>query len=403
MKRSINLILILYFILLLGFFFNSDPNGGAFGDYQNHLRVIHDFKENFTSTLFKYDTYATRHSPILYIFISFLYKINFTDGLIRFIGLHICLLLPIFFYKSLILKYPNIEKKYLILFSGLILLSPTFWSLSIWPDSRLYGLIFFSLSIYYFLNFKEKKNFVDSIKCIIAYSIASYLSPNFAVFSIFYFYFFYTEYKLSKKLFIIILINIILSLPAFIYLFSLDNIFLFKAASPGGLGEINSLNYSNKFLIVGSIILFYIIPFIFINSIKINYLNIKILFVSFLLVFLFTLKFNYNVNLTGGGIFLQTSNFIFENNYFFYAISTISFIVILNLFKINKINILIIFLLLLSNPQYTIYHKYYDPLMLILFTLLFELKINQKNLFSYRSVIVFYLYTGSFLIMNFIK
>ena len=71
MKKSINLILILYFFLLLGFLLNSDPNGGAFLDYQNHLRVINDFKENFFSTFFSYDDYKTRHSPVVYIFISF--------------------------------------------------------------------------------------------------------------------------------------------------------------------------------------------------------------------------------------------------------------------------------------------------------------------------------------------
>ena len=47
MKRSINLILILYLFLILGFFLNADPNGGAFGDYQGHIGVINDFKNDF--------------------------------------------------------------------------------------------------------------------------------------------------------------------------------------------------------------------------------------------------------------------------------------------------------------------------------------------------------------------
>ena len=52
MKRSVNLILILYFFLIIGFILNYDPNGGAYNDYQNHLRVINDFKDSFIITLF---------------------------------------------------------------------------------------------------------------------------------------------------------------------------------------------------------------------------------------------------------------------------------------------------------------------------------------------------------------
>ena len=403
MKRSINLILILYLFLILGFFLNADPNGGAFGDYQNHIRVINDFKKNFLKTFFSYDIYATRHSPFLYIIISFLYKLSIPDQIIRIISLHTCLLLPIIFFKCIELKYPKVDKKFLILFSGIILLSPTFWSLSIWPDSRLFGLIFFCLSIYFFLKFKIEKKFINSIKCIIAYSIASYLSPNFAVFSIFYFYFFYLEFNLTKKLFLIILINIILSLPAFLYLLSLESNFLFNSASPGAQGEVNYLNYSNKILIISSIIFFYILPFLFVNSIKIKYFDAKVIVLSFFLVLFLSIKFNYNFDLTGGGIFFQLSNFFFKNNYFFFLICVFSFLTIFHICRFNKTNFLILFLLILSNPQYTIYHKYFDPLLLILFLSIFEFKINVKKIFNYRSLFIFYLYTGSFLIMNFIK
>ena len=52
MKRSINLIFILYSFFILGFFLNADPNSGAFGDYQNHIRVINDFENNLIDTLF---------------------------------------------------------------------------------------------------------------------------------------------------------------------------------------------------------------------------------------------------------------------------------------------------------------------------------------------------------------
>ena len=71
MQKSKYLIIIIYIVLLSAFFLNADPNGGAFKDYQNHLILIKDFNENFLKTLFNYDNYGTRHSPVLYGFLSF--------------------------------------------------------------------------------------------------------------------------------------------------------------------------------------------------------------------------------------------------------------------------------------------------------------------------------------------
>ena len=64
-------IFLLYVFLLIGFFLNVDPNKGAYLDYQNHIKLLTDLRDNFFYTLSKYDEYATRHSPVLYIFISY--------------------------------------------------------------------------------------------------------------------------------------------------------------------------------------------------------------------------------------------------------------------------------------------------------------------------------------------
>ncbi len=406
MFKSIYLIFLLYGVLLIGFFLNADPNGGAFNDYQNHIRLITDLKENFFETLFNFDKYATRHSPILYILISFFYKLNIPDAFIRFLSIHFCLLLPIIFYKSILIKFKDIDKNYALLLSGLIFLSPTFWSLSIWPDSRMFGLIFFSLSILFFLKFEieDKDHFNNSIKCILSYTLASYISPNFSIFSIFYFYFFLKKFNLSKEIIYIILLNIILSLPAIFYIFSLDTIFLFNTAVPSGnIDNSQIFNFSNKILIIFSIIFFYAIPFLLTKSIKLNYRDIKIIILSFIIILILGYFFDYNFNLTGGGIFFKISYFLTKNNYLFFIICFFSIIFILNIMKMEIKNSILIILLILSNPQYTIYHKYYDSLLLILFTLLFSINLNIRNFFNYRSLVIFYVYTGSFLIINFLK
>tara|TARA_B100001964_G_scaffold244889_1_gene328676 strand:+ start:3894 stop:5108 length:1215 start_codon:yes stop_codon:yes gene_type:complete len=404
MQKSKYFIILVYIVLLSAFFLNVDPNGGAFKDYQNHLVVINDFKKNFFDTLFNYDKYATRHSPVLYGILSFFYSLEIPDKFIRLFFLHIGIFLPFIFYKCLKLKFPSSNKDKLVLFSCLILFSPSFWSLTIWPDSRIFGLILFCISIFYFLKFKENQNLNNSTKCILYYSAASYLSPNFAVFSIFYFYHFFKKFKISKEILIIIVLNFILSVPAFLYLFSLDSIFLIKSAVPSNeIQASDFLNISNKILIISSIIFFYSIPFLLAKSFEIEKPKLNIIILSLLVLILFSYNFNYNYLFTGGGIFFKLSHFITNNNYLFFVICFFSILFLLSLIKLNFENFIIIFLLIISNPQYTVYHKYYDPLILILFSLLFNIKINQKKLFNFNSLIIFYIHIGSFLILNFIK
>ena len=186
-----SLILVLIFILLylsliVGFYFNEDSTGGAFLDYRGQKGVSEAFAINFNNTFLNYDNFATRHSPVLIVFLSFFEKINLSDNLIRIIHLHILLVLPFIFYLILIEKFKYIEKKYLLLIVGLVFLSPTFRSLSIWPDSRLLGLSIFSLSILFYLFFLRSNQLKYCFFNIIFCAFSAYISPNFSVFSIYF-------------------------------------------------------------------------------------------------------------------------------------------------------------------------------------------------------------------------
>ena len=109
-----------YVLLIIAFFFNLDPNGGAYIDYINQKRISQEFSENFIYEFFNFDKETTRHSPVLIIFLSFLEKIKLEDTYIRLINLHFCLLLPFLVYKIIILQFINIENKKAILLSCLI-------------------------------------------------------------------------------------------------------------------------------------------------------------------------------------------------------------------------------------------------------------------------------------------
>ena len=398
--------LILYISLLISFFLGEDSTGGAFLDYSNHKHIITAFIKDFKSTILNYDNYQTRHSPILIIFLSSLEKINLTDTIIRLIHLHLCLILPLTFYLILKYKYKKYSDNLFILLTGLIFLSPTFRSLSVWPDSRLLGLVFFLLSIYFFLKFLDDRKFNNCVLNIIFCAISSYISPNFSLFSIFFFYKFTREYGFySTKIINIILLNFLLSAPAIYYLFILDINFLNQSAVPNfDSTNIFFKNFSNQILIIPTIIFFYILPFALLKILKINK---KFSFNKFIIsVLIFTISlffFDYEFSFTGGGIFFKLSNLLFNNNILFYFISLLSIYIIISYFSEKFENVLLLLIIFLSNPQITIYHKYYDPLIFILIFSLFILNIKIENILKFKKIILIYLYLFLFLLVSNLK
>ena len=406
-----SLILVLIFILLylsliVGFYFNEDSTGGAFLDYRGQKGVSEAFAINFNNTFLNYDNFATRHSPVLIVFLSFFEKINLSDNLIRIIHLHILLVLPFIFYLILIEKFKYIEKKYLLLIVGLVFLSPTFRSLSIWPDSRLLGLSIFSLSILFYLFFLRSNQLKYCFFNIIFCAFSAYISPNFSVFSIYFFYFFCKKYGyFSRELIYIILTNILLSLPALYYLFVLDVNFLTKtAAITEKKNFIFFNNITNQILIIPSIIFFYFLPFVLTNILNLNFKNITSKIIMSLLIFIICLiYFDYKFSYTGGGIFFKTSYYLFENNYIFYLMSYISLLFLFLILSNKFENYLIFLLILLSNPQISIYHKYYDPFLIIILFSLVNADIDMKKIMKFKTNVFIYLYFTMFLIIGFLK
>lgn len=397
------LFIILYISLLVGFYFNENTLGGSYLDYQTQKEISKKFSENFLYTLLHFDNERTRHSPVLISILSIFEKFTINDEITRLISLHFLLLIIYFFYRCLKLKFPNYNSKNIYFISLLIFLSPTFRSLSIWPDSRLYGILFLTISIYYYLKFlkekKSKEKFKFAISNTIYLCIASYFSPNFSLFAIFFLYYFFKYFNFTKYTCLIIFLNLILSLPAIYYVFFLK-IYFFLAPVTEYSQKLIALNPANKILLISSIFLYHFIPFLFISKNKIL-LDKKILFII-LTIFLCSIYFfNYEYNFTGGGIFYKLSNIIFKNNYSLYFFALIGLMLIFNLLHDNLNNLLLIIIIFLGNPQLEIYHKYYDPMLLILLFTLFKIKFY--NNFSKKNVLTFYSFSFLFLIVNLFK
>ena len=408
-SETILVLLLLYFLFFFGFYFNEDANGGSINDWKYNKFLINSFLNDFQYTFLNYDQYSTRHSPVFLILLSFLYKLNLTETTVRFLNLNFSLISVLFFYKCLILKYKEIDKNYLYLISFIFLISPTFRSLSIWPGTRIFGFHFFIISTFFYLKFiYEEKKIIYCYLNIFFLAIASYCSINFCLFAIYFFYKFFSYYKFSLNIFYLIILNVLLAFPAYYYLFILDVFYIFTAG-PGDItnsfSSVNKIyfNVADKILIIPTIIAFYFLPILlgkkklFINKINIIEIIIVLFFVLILIQF-----FGYKTEFTGGGIILHISSIIFKNNYLFYLFSFLSLLLIYDLSKNNFNNLFLILILFFTNPQISIYHKYYDPLIIFFVFLLFEFKI-KKSFFRYQNIIYIYMYYVAFLFISIFK
>lgn len=403
-----------YILLVFGFFIGEDLNGNAAEDFIGQFPIIIEFSENFQKSFLNYDSLESgnsRQSPIFFFIFSLFYKIGFNEDALRFLNLNICFFSLLVFFLCMKKKYPYIKEYTIVLFSILISLSPSFRSLSIWPNGISFGLIFFLISIYFYLCFHNEKNVVKkfyfALSNILFVAISSYVSPNYSVFSIYFFFKYLSYYKQDSKIILIFFLNLCLAVPALIYLFYYDQLFFFQnIVSPNVKNDLSLNNLSNKISIITTIIFFHLIPYIFIRALDfkiykdIKYYEILIYVVLVLFVIIF---FNYPRDISGGGIFFKLSNYFFGNNILFYLTFGLSLFYISKTLDLNIDNIILIVCLYLSNPQFSIYHKYFDPLIFIIFFLLFKTANSTKLIQNYKYLVGFYFFYLIFISMSIYK
>ena len=203
--------------------------------------------------------------------------------------MNIIILNQLFFYKSLKLIFlkENIDKKYLLILSCIIYFSPSFRANAIWPESAMLGLLFFMISIYFYLNFIIKKKIEYAFCNIIFLAIASYIRPSFCLFAIFFYYEFFKYFSINKNFLrnisYVTLLNFFLAFPAFYYVFIIDIFFI----EVGGL----SSNYFNKIIIITSIIIFHMFPILFYKKLNLGF-NLKQDLIFLLIILFFVNVYN---------------------------------------------------------------------------------------------------------------
>ena len=372
----------LYLSLLIGLYLNEDNLGGAAHDSIYHFRISEKFNENFLKTFDEFGNLEqTRNSPVFWIFLSLLSNF-FSYQTIQFLNTFLIFPFTYFFYKCLKIKYNKIKSIYLIILCSYLFLSPSLRSLIIWPYSLSWGLFFFIISIYYFLKYQNDLNLSNSLKIISSLVVASYIYPSFSVFYLFYIYKIFNGSSNKTTFFITLIISLIMSLPCLYYIFTRDVISSFQDSQGVGVSFSKSFNLSNKILIISTICFYALLPIInfqkFIKKILISEKKKILIIIIFCLINFYFFNFPHSV--WGGGFFHKLSNVVFDNNYLFFLFSIISILFLLTIANKNFDNYFLLIILILYNPQFTIYIKYFDPLIFVTFLTLFNFNLKENFL-----------------------
>ena len=393
-KKLFFFYLFFYLTLLIGFVFNENSSGGAIYDFKIISKVITSFALNFSKTFNNYGDFSITHFPYYYIFLSFIYKIFDSFYFVKLLILHLSLFLPFIFYKILSLKFGKQNNLYLFYIPGILFISSYFRSSAIWALNDNIALIFFSLSIFFYLKAtkekEEKKILFFSLFNLLALVLASYTRQYYAIFWVFFIYKFFLLSNYKKIVSFYILFSLILSIPA------LNGIF-FGTSYLGNTFFSITKNLFNNIILIPNIFCIYLLP------IYLNTKNIKKLFFFYkentiyiffnLLIFVFLIYFYNYTSEPGGGIVFKL--FYYKSfPYFFYLFSYFSFLLIFHFCFFNfKNNYLIIFIIIFMFPFSYIFQKYLDPLSLILIFSLFKSEMLDNFILGLKSNIkYFYLY-----------
>lgn len=402
---------LLFLSIIFSYIISEDTLGGAKHDFLIYEKIIFLFSEDLLGTLKNYASYEfARNSPVFFIILSFLQKMGLGIEAIRYINIVSVFLIIYFFFDCLKIKYSYANNSVLKIFALVLFLSPTVRSLAVWPYPIMYAFILFLISIKYYLLFcRDKKNKVKNALLNISYvAAASYLTPNFSVFAIFFTYRFFQQFNFNKNFFYVITLNLILALPALIFYYNTE-FYILNISVASSIDASTKFNPFNKFVVITSILFFYFIPFLkkdIVNKLinELRRLNKNYITLTFILISI--ISFNFPEGF-GGGIIYHLSNKLFSNN----IILFLFFFVAIYLFRTMKIinlnNILIFVCLIIYNIQASIYHKYYDPLLLFIFLFLLTFKnstlrlnINQLSK-KYYYLYIFFL-GASFYKVNFL-
>jgi hypothetical protein len=371
--------------LLISLYFGENSSGGSYLDHKSTQKFVAAFDQNLFDGFKWFITNDQIHFPFFYI-IKY-YLINFFSlPIVHIIYIFLSSLIPYFLFKSVYLKFPQYDKKIILLFSCVVYLSPHFRSSAVWITSDNLGSLFLILSIYNFIIFSNNKNnhFANVYYSILFLVLATYIRQNY-IFFLFVFLFSFFEKLSYLNLLKVTIFLIIILIPSFIYLY----FFFLTEKETLTLSATINFNFLYNYLVFSSLFFFYFFPLFycfFLNKKKskeiiFNNLNkffLLLVFYCLLLIFYQIPDVKY-----GGGIFYKVSTLIDIRIFFLFSFLGSVSLILFSKFNIN--NIIIYLVLIFSFPFIFVYQKYYDPLLYLIFFTLVDKNFNEtlfkKNFF----------------------
>jgi 4-amino-4-deoxy-L-arabinose transferase-like glycosyltransferase len=396
--------ILMYLSLIVGFFLDENSAGGAKKDFYSTFFIIEEFSKNFLNGFKILINSNNPHFPLHYIILGELFRLIDNVEILRFLILNINILIPFFFYKCLTKIFPKLRNEQALLFSTIIFISPYFRSSAIWATTDNTALLFFLISLFFFLQIKERNNnYVNFLISVIFLGLSALSRFYYIIFFIYFSYVFIKNNKIKKK----ILVNIIFS-----FLFLTPSIWYYLLTK-SKIDNFLTDNLINNFYLNISILLFYLIPLIvnsktniikFINFIKKNQ---KIFIIISLVSSVLFFKFNYFNKNYGGGLLFQIIKHYFHNDiqiFIFYVLClfgiTSAWYIVNNRFN----NLILILIFLISFNYMIVYQKYFDPLFFItLFTLFHNIANKFFDKYFIKNFFLIFFYFFSFLIICLIK
>ena len=381
----------IFFIILsfiYGFVTGENSAGGGEIDYDH---ILNNYNLIFGNSFENIDWSKYRDSrfPLDYFFFK-LYLPN-SEFIWRLNIFIISFLTPFFLFLTLNYKikfYPNlgVSKKYLLLLSLMIFLSPYFRTSAYWMLRENIGYFFWILSVYFLFKSKYENFSKINILCCSFFSFVSFYSSSnlFIIPIINFFLLINISNILSKRNYYILIVNLFFFSPLIIfYDFFLNSLQYIN--SP----DVNRIKYNfTKIVDLYSIIFIYIIPIFFLyfsfdNFIKIIKSNLfKI--ISFILFYII-LFWNYpNYDFLSGGAIRKLLNLLIQDQFIFkilyLSISGSSFL--MTFYFALKIEKRLLYMIIPYTFFYTfvnyVFQEYLDPLFL-LFIILYSKNFVEKS------------------------
>lgn len=397
MKKLIKNNLILFclpflpvFFFLVGFIVNEDlSTGGAEWDFYLTWPIIMGYSN------FDFSTNLTTHMPLHYMMLSSINAIFNNQYVVRLIYYFFSFFLPLFLYLNLKQIYKQ-NKTLMIIFSSSFLLIPFFRATAIWPNSHLTAIIFLLIGNYYYLKAKETNKFKYKIANLLFLSFSIYCIQTYLILFLYYLYNYLIFEKINNfiKLF---LFSTLLSIPGF----------LFILLNPRTISVGNFITHDIFYTISSNFsLIFFFLLFLILNQKnltivldKIKSLNKKeIIIIMFLVFIVFYNQQNFalDTRLRGGGFFYKLSYLIFKNNLIFIISFLLGMIISYILIKCEKKIFYILLIMNMMSINFIVYQKYFEPLFLILMSILFKnflinnILSNLKNTLTFYALIMLY-------------